>query len=62
MFKTSHRTAGWIATGGRGPAMVIHLAQKLLAEVTLVHVVERNTPKEIHGEPHLSDRRRPPPI
>ena len=33
----------------------IHLAQKLQAEVTLVHVIERNAPKQIHGEPHLSD-------
>ena len=35
--------------------MVIHLAQKLHAAVTLVHVIEKNAPVEIHGEPHLSN-------
>jgi nucleotide-binding universal stress UspA family protein len=34
--------------------MVIHLAQKLQATVTLVHVIEKNAPVKIHGEPHLS--------
>ena len=33
---------------------VIHLAQKLHAAVTLVHVIEKNAPVPIHGEPHLS--------
>jgi len=33
----------------------VHLARKLQATVTLVHVIERNAPKRIHGEPHLSD-------
>ena len=33
--------------------VVIHLAQKLDATVTLVHVIEKNPPAEIHGEPHL---------
>ncbi|MDD5348837.1 MAG: universal stress protein [Chthoniobacteraceae bacterium] len=32
-----------------------HLAQKLQAGVTLVHVIERNAPKQVHGEPHLSE-------
>ena len=32
----------------------IYLAQKLNASVTLVHVIERNAPKQVHGEPHLS--------
>ncbi|MEI8235052.1 MAG: universal stress protein [Verrucomicrobiota bacterium] len=33
----------------------VHLAQKLQAGVTLVHVIERNAPKQVHGEPHLSE-------
>ena len=33
----------------------IFLAQKLNASVTLVHVIERNAPKQVHGEPHLSE-------
>ena len=32
----------------------VHLAQKLQATVTLVHVIEKNAPTAIHGEPHLS--------
>lgn len=32
-----------------------HLAHKLGASVTLVHVIERNAPKQVHGETHLSD-------
>lgn len=32
----------------------IYLAQKLGAAITLVHVIERNAPKQVHGEPHLS--------
>lgn len=32
-----------------------HLAQKLGASATLVHVIERNAPKQVHGETHLSD-------
>jgi nucleotide-binding universal stress UspA family protein len=32
----------------------VHLAQKLQAAVTLVHVIEKNAPTAIHGEPHLS--------
>ena len=35
--------------------MAVHLAKKLGASVTLVHVIERNAPKQIHGEPHLSN-------
>jgi len=31
-----------------------YLARKLGASVTLVHVIERNAPAQIHGEPHLS--------
>jgi nucleotide-binding universal stress UspA family protein len=31
-----------------------YLAQTLGATVTLVHVIERNAPQEIHGESHLS--------
>ena len=34
---------------------VVHLAQKLHAAVTLVHVIEKNAPIEVHGEPHLSN-------
>jgi nucleotide-binding universal stress UspA family protein len=29
------------------------LAQRLRARVTLLHVVERDPPREVHGEPHL---------
>jgi nucleotide-binding universal stress UspA family protein len=35
--------------------VVIYLAQKLDAMVTLVHVIEKNPPEEIHGELHLSN-------
>src|ERR1700732_4359602 len=31
------------------------LAQKLNAPVTLVHLIERNPPQQIHGEHHLSN-------
>jgi len=31
------------------------LAQKLHSSVTLIHVIERNAPKEIHSERHLTD-------
>ncbi|MBU0910670.1 MAG: universal stress protein [Proteobacteria bacterium] len=30
------------------------LADKLRAMVTLLHVIEKNPPKEVHGQPHLS--------
>ncbi|MEI6351327.1 MAG: universal stress protein [Verrucomicrobiota bacterium] len=33
----------------------IYVAEKLQATVILVHVIEKNAPKQIHGEPHLSD-------
>jgi len=33
----------------------IRLAEKLSAHATLVHVIERNAPRKIHGEPHLSE-------
>ncbi|MFH1153148.1 MAG: universal stress protein [Pseudomonadota bacterium] len=29
------------------------LAEKLSARVTLIHVIEKNAPREIHGQPHL---------
>ena len=32
----------------------LQLAEKLHASVTLVHVIERNPPKQIHGETHLA--------
>jgi nucleotide-binding universal stress UspA family protein len=32
-----------------------HLARSLGARVTLIHVVERNAPQEIHGDRHLVD-------
>jgi len=32
----------------------VHLAQKLHARVTLVHAIEKNAPRAVHGEPHLS--------
>jgi len=32
----------------------VYLAQKLQASVTLVHVIERRPPVQVHGEPHLS--------
>lgn len=31
------------------------LSERLGARVTLIHVIERNAPQEVHGEPHLSD-------
>jgi len=31
------------------------LARTLGAAVTLIHVIERNAPQEIHGQPHLTD-------
>jgi nucleotide-binding universal stress UspA family protein len=34
-----------------------YLAQTLDASVTLVHVIERDPPREIHGEPHLSEEK-----
>ena len=33
------------------------LAQKLRARVTLMHVVEKNPPDEVHGQPHLQHAR-----
>jgi len=35
--------------------VVAHLAEKMRASVTLVHVIERNAPRQIHGEQHLSN-------
>jgi len=35
--------------------VAIQLAQRLDASVTLVHVIERNAPKAVHGERHLSE-------
>ena len=32
----------------------IHLALKLQASVTLIHVIERNAPRQVHGKPHLA--------
>jgi len=31
------------------------LSERLGARVTLLHVIERNAPQKVHGEPHLSD-------
>ena len=31
------------------------LAEKLAARVTLAHVIEKNAPRQVHGEAHLSD-------
>lgn len=31
------------------------LAKKLAARVTLIHVVERNAPSQVHGQPHLKN-------
>ena len=33
------------------------LAEKLASRVTLMHVVERNAPSEVHGQPHLKNAR-----
>jgi len=33
----------------------ISLAHLLQAPVTLIHVIERHAPKEVHGEPHLAE-------
>ena len=35
--------------------VVAYLAQRLGASVTLLHVIERNPPQEVHGERHLTD-------
>lgn len=32
-----------------------HLAQAVKARVTLLHVIERNAPEEVHGQSHLAD-------
>ena len=34
---------------------VVYLAQTIGASVTLIHVIERNAPPEIHGERHLTN-------
>jgi len=33
------------------------LAEKLNSRVTLIHVIEKNVPKEVHGQPHLRTAR-----
>jgi Universal stress protein UspA and related nucleotide-binding proteins len=33
--------------------VVAYLAEKLLAQVTLLHVIEKNAPEKIHGQKHL---------
>ncbi len=44
------------STDGRsGAAGSAFLAEKLRARVTLMHVVERNAPNAVHGQPHLQD-------
>lgn len=43
------RLAEWVLPAG------VFLAKTLHASVTLVHVIEKNAPKEIHGETHLRD-------
>ena len=35
--------------------VAIQLAQRLKASITLVHVIERNAPKAVHGELHLTE-------
>jgi nucleotide-binding universal stress UspA family protein len=32
-----------------------YLAEKLSASITLIHIIERNAPEEIHGERHLTE-------
>ena len=32
-----------------------YLSGKFNASVTLVHIIEKNAPREIHGQPHLRD-------
>ncbi len=32
-----------------------YLSEKFNASVTLVHIIEKNAPREIHGQPHLRD-------
>jgi len=34
---------------------VSFLAQKLRVPITLTHVIERDAPRKIHGEPHLAN-------
>lgn len=33
----------------------VYLARTLRAETTLLHVIERDAPQEVHGQPHLTD-------
>jgi nucleotide-binding universal stress UspA family protein len=35
--------------------LTAYLAQKLIATVTLLHVIEQNAPEEVHRERHLTD-------
>jgi nucleotide-binding universal stress UspA family protein len=42
-----------LAEAALSPA--IYLAQRLQAPVTLVHIIERHAPQEVHGEHHLTD-------
>jgi nucleotide-binding universal stress UspA family protein len=32
-----------------------YIAQKMHATITLIHVIEKNAPEEIHGERHLTN-------
>jgi nucleotide-binding universal stress UspA family protein len=33
-----------------------YIAEKMNATVTLLHIIERNAPKEVHSEPHLTNK------
>lgn len=33
----------------------VYLADKLNASITLIHIIERNAPEEVHSEPHLTE-------
>jgi len=43
------------ASAERVLAPAARIARKFGAEIVLVHLLERNAPKTIHGEPHLGD-------
>ena len=35
--------------------VVVYLADKLKAQVTLLHIIEKNAPASVHGQRHLTN-------
>jgi nucleotide-binding universal stress UspA family protein len=35
--------------------VAVYLAEKLKAQITLLHVIEKNAPEQVHGQQHLTD-------